>query len=52
VPALEATVFVAAVFVALIAYEAIRYRESRYQIRHGAIATDETMAPGRVRASR
>ena len=52
VPALEATVFVAAVFVALIAYEAIRYRESRYQIRHGAIATEETMAPRRVRASR
>ena len=52
VPALAALAVVAAVFVALVAYEAIRYREPRYAIRHGAIATEETMAPTRVRASR
>jgi low temperature requirement protein LtrA len=52
VPALAALAVVAAIFVALVAYEAIRYREPRYAIRHGAIATEETMAPTRVRASR
>ena len=52
ISALAAIAVVAAVFVALIAYEAIRYREPRYQIRHGAIATEETMAPPRLRASR
>ena len=50
VPALAALAVVAAVFVLLVAYEAIRYRESRYLIRHGAIATEETMAR-RVRAT-
>ena len=52
ISALAALAVVAAVFIALIAYEAIRYREPRYQIRHGAIATEETMAPPRLRASR
>ena len=52
VPALAALAVVAAIFVALVAYEAIRYREPRYAIRHGAIATEETMARPRVRASR
>jgi low temperature requirement protein LtrA len=52
VPALAAIAFAAAVFVALIAYEAIRYREPRSQIRHGALATEELMAPPHLRASR
>jgi low temperature requirement protein LtrA len=52
VPALAALAVVAAILVLLVAYEAIRYRESRYLIRHGAIATEETMARSRVRASR
>jgi low temperature requirement protein LtrA len=50
IPALAALAAVAAVFVALIAYEAIRYREPRYQIRHGALATEELM--GAPRGSR
>ena len=49
VPALVALAFTAAVFVALIAYEAIRYQMPRHQLRHGAIATDEMMAPSRMR---
>ena len=53
VPALAALAVVAAIFVALVAYEAIRYRVPRSAIRHGAIATEETMSPPpRVRASR
>jgi low temperature requirement protein LtrA len=48
IPALVGLASVAAVFVALIAYEAIRYREPRYQIRHGAIATDEMMSAPRA----
>jgi low temperature requirement protein LtrA len=52
VPALAALAVVAVIFVLLVAYEAIRYRESRYLIRHGAIATEETMARSSVRASR
>jgi len=52
VPALAAVAFVAAVFVALIAYEAIRYRVPRSEIRHGAIATEEIMAPPHLRANR
>jgi low temperature requirement protein LtrA len=52
VPALVALAYVAAVFVVLIAYEAIRYRESRFQIRHGALATEELMsAPRTARGS-
>jgi low temperature requirement protein LtrA len=49
VPALAALAVAAAVFVALIAYEALRYREPRYELRHGAIATDEMMAAPRAR---
>jgi low temperature requirement protein LtrA len=52
VPALAALAAVAAVFVALIAYEAIRYREPRYQIRHGALATDEMMSAPRTASRR
>ena len=52
VPALAALAVVTAVFVLLVAYEGIRYREPRYAIRHGAIATEETMSPPRFRASR
>jgi low temperature requirement protein LtrA len=44
VPALTTLAYVAAVLVGLIAYEAIRYRESRFQIRHGALATEELMS--------
>jgi low temperature requirement protein LtrA len=52
VPALAALAVVTAVFVLLVAYEGIRYREPRYAIRHGAIATEETMSPPPFRASR
>jgi low temperature requirement protein LtrA len=52
IPALAALAAVAAVFVALIAYEAIRYREPRYQIRHGALATDEMMSAPRTASRR
>jgi low temperature requirement protein LtrA len=50
-PALAALAVVAAIFVGLIAYEAILYREPRARIRHGELATQETMARGPVRAS-
>jgi low temperature requirement protein LtrA len=50
-PALAALAVVAAIFVSLIAYEAILYREPRARIRHGELATEETMARGPVRAS-
>jgi low temperature requirement protein LtrA len=49
IPALVALGFTTVVFVALIAYEAIRYRAPRYELRHGAIATDEMMAAPRLR---
>jgi low temperature requirement protein LtrA len=52
VPALAALAVVAAIFVLLVAYEAIRYREPRYRIRHGELATEESMSPGPLRASR
>ncbi len=48
VPALATLAYAAAVFVVLIAYEAIRYRESRFQIRHGALATEELMSAPRT----
>jgi low temperature requirement protein LtrA len=51
-PALAALSVVAVIFVSLIAYEAILYREPRARIRHGEIATEETMARGPVRATR
>jgi low temperature requirement protein LtrA len=51
-PALAALAVVAVIFVGLIAYEAILYREPRARIRHGEIATEETMARGPVRATR
>src|SRR5262245_29168679 len=51
VPALAALMVVAAIFVSLITYEAILYREPRARIRHGEIATEETMARGPVRAA-
>ena len=51
-PALAALTVVAAIFVSLIAYEAILYREPRARIRHGELATEETMARGPVRATR
>ena len=50
-PGLAALTVVAAIFVSLIAYEAILYREPRARIRHGELATEETMARGRVRAA-
>jgi low temperature requirement protein LtrA len=52
ISALAALGVVTVIFIALIAYEAIRYRVPRSEIRHGAIATEETMAPPRLRASR
>ena len=52
IPALAALAVVAVIFVSLIAYEAILYREPRARIRHGELATEETMARGPVRASR
>jgi low temperature requirement protein LtrA len=51
-PALAALTVVAVIFVSLIAYEAILYREPRARIRHGEVATEETMARGPVRATR
>jgi hypothetical protein len=51
IPALAALAVVAAIFVCLIAYEAILYREPRARIRHGELATQETMARGPVRAT-
>jgi low temperature requirement protein LtrA len=51
-PALAALAVVAVIFVGLIAYEAILYREPRARIRHGEVATEETMARGPVRATR
>jgi len=51
-PALAALTVVAAIFVSLIAYEAIVYREPRARIRHGELATEESMARGPVRATR
>jgi hypothetical protein len=52
IPALAALAVVAVIFVSLIAYEALLYREPRARIRHGELATEETMARGPVRASR
>jgi low temperature requirement protein LtrA len=52
IPALAALTVVAVIFVSLIAYEAILYREPRARIRHGEVATEETMARGPVRATR
>jgi low temperature requirement protein LtrA len=52
VPALAALAVVAVVFVLVIAYEAIRYREARSRIRHGELATAESMAPPPLRARR
>ena len=51
-PALAALAVVAAILVGLIAYEAILYREPRARIRHGELATEQTMARGPVRATR
>ena len=52
IPGLAALTVVAAIFVALITYEAVLYREPRARIRHGELATEETMARGPVRATR
>ena len=52
VAALAALTVVAAIFVALITYEAVLYREPRARIRHGELATEETMARGPIRATR
>ena len=51
-PALAALAVVAAIFACLISYEAVLYREPRARIRHGELATEETMARGPVRATR
>jgi len=50
-PALAALAVVALIFACLIAYEAILYREPRARIRHGELATQESMARGPVRAA-
>jgi low temperature requirement protein LtrA len=50
VPAVVALAVVAGVFIGLIAYEAIRYRVPRYELRHGAVATEEMMS-ARTRVS-